>query len=186
MLDGAIPVCQRAAAGLGMNDLRIKWSNQPHSVEDCFIIMFPHDYFNHVINLTNANLPVSVRNFTKHEFMQCIGVLLTTALVNPGNIKNLWNTQESRLVPPFRVKERFGLGRDRFLSRLESTPSTGCANKDAQKDPWYLVKAVVYAFNECREINLVPGSENVIDESMGKWIPFLIILPKAYQNLPKS
>ena len=42
VLDGGIPVCQRAAAGLGMNDLRIKWSNQPHSVEDCFNIMFPH------------------------------------------------------------------------------------------------------------------------------------------------
>ena len=114
MLDAGIPVCQRAAAGLGMNDLRIKWSNQPYSVEDCFNIMFPHDYFNHVIDLTNVNLPVSVRNFTKHEFMQCIGELLTTALFNPGNIKNLWNTQEIKLVPPFRMKERFGLGRDRF------------------------------------------------------------------------
>ena len=71
------------------DDLGIKWPNLPHSVEDCFNIMFPHDYFNHVIDLTNANLPVRI--FTKHEFMQCIGVLLTTALVNPGNIKNLWN-----------------------------------------------------------------------------------------------
>lgn len=88
VLDGGISVCQRAAAGLGMNDLRIKWSNQPHSVDDCFN-MFPHDYFNYVINLTNANLPVCIRNFTKHEIIQCIGVLLTTALVNPANIKNL-------------------------------------------------------------------------------------------------
>ena len=40
VLDAGIPVCQRATAGLGMNDLRIKWSNQPHSVEDCFNIMF--------------------------------------------------------------------------------------------------------------------------------------------------
>eukprot|EP00731_Ephydatia_muelleri_P010818 Em0005g1404a len=39
VLDAGIPVCQRAAAGLGMNDLRIKWSNQPYSVEDCFNIM---------------------------------------------------------------------------------------------------------------------------------------------------
>ena len=48
-----------------MKDFCIKWSNQLHSVEDCFNIMFPHDYFNHVIDLTNANLPVSVNNFTK-------------------------------------------------------------------------------------------------------------------------
>ena len=89
-------------------------SNQPHSVEGCFNVMFPHDYFNHVIDLKNANLPVSVRKFTKHEFMQCIGVLLTIALVNSGNIKNLWNTQESRPVPPFRLKERFGMGHDQF------------------------------------------------------------------------
>eukprot|EP00731_Ephydatia_muelleri_P010816 Em0005g1402a len=32
VLDAGIPVCQRAAAGLGMNDLRIKWSNQPYSM----------------------------------------------------------------------------------------------------------------------------------------------------------
>ena len=186
MLDGAIPVCQRAAAGLGMNDLRIKWSNQPHSVEDCFNIMFPHDYFNHVINLTNANLPVSIRNFTKHEFMQCIGVLLTTALVNPGNIKNLWNTQESRLVSPFRMKERFGLGRDRFLDwKAHLQLVVPISREDVQKDPWYLVKAVVDAFNECREINLVPGSENVIDESMGKLIPFFDNIPEGIPKLTK-
>ena len=102
MLDAGIPVCQRAAAGLGMNELR---TNGPRSVEDCFNIMFPHNYCNHVIDLTNANRPVSV---TKHEFIQCIGVLLTTALVNPRNIKNLWNTHESRLVPPFRLKSDLG------------------------------------------------------------------------------
>ena len=127
MLDAGIPVCQRAAAGLGMNDFHIKLSNQPHSVEDCFNIMFPHDCFNHVIDLTNANLPVSVRKFTKHEFMQCIGVLLTTALVNPGNIKNLWNTLESRLVPPFHLKERFGW--DVIAFRTGNPPPTGCAKK---------------------------------------------------------
>ena len=40
------------------------------------------------------------------------------------------------------------------------------SREDAQKDPWSLVKAVIDAFNECRETNLVPGSENVINESM--------------------
>ena len=67
-----------------MNDLYIKWSNQPHSVEDCFNVMFPHDYFNHVIDLTNANLPVSVRNFTKHKYMQCIGVPIREYLQTSG------------------------------------------------------------------------------------------------------
>ena len=39
VFDAGIPVCQRAAAALGMNDLRIKWSNQPHSrllQQQCF------------------------------------------------------------------------------------------------------------------------------------------------------
>ena len=70
------------------------------------------------------------------------------------------------------MKERFGLGRDRFLDwKAHLQLAVPRSREDAQKDPWYLVKAVVDAFNECREINLAAGSENVIDESMGKWIP---------------
>ena len=80
--------------------------------------------------------------------MQCIGVLLTTAL---GNIKNLLNMQESRLVPPFRLKERFVLGRDRFQDwKAHLQLAVPRSREDAQKDPWYLVKAVVDAFNECQ------------------------------------
>eukprot|EP00731_Ephydatia_muelleri_P024414 Em0016g685a len=159
VLDGGIPVCQRAAAGLGMNDLRIKWSNQPHS---------------------------SVSGISQSMSSCNVGVLLITALVNPGNIKNLWNTQESRLVPPFRTKERFGLERDRFLDwKAHLQLAVPRSREDAQKDPWYLVKAVMDAFNECREINLVPGSENVIDESMGKVIPFFDYTPEGIPNLTK-
>ena len=67
------------------------------------------------------------------------------------------------------MKERFGLGRDCFLDwKAHLRLAAPRSREDAQKDPWYLVKALVDAFNECREINLVPGSENVIDESMGK------------------
>ena len=109
-----------------------------------------------MIDLTYVNLPVIVRNFTKHEFMQCIGVLLTIALVNPGNIKNIWNMQESRLVPPFHLKERFGLGGNRFQDwKAHLQLAVPRSREDAQKDPRYLVKAVMDAFNECRETNLV-------------------------------
>ena len=38
------------------------------------------------------------------------------------------------------------------------------------------------AFNECRETNLVPGSENVIDESMGKWI---LVFDNTPEGIPK-
>ena len=41
------------------------------------------------------------------------------------------------------------------------------------------------AFNGCREINLVLGSENVIDESMGKWIPFFCNTAEGIPKLTK-
>ena len=76
----------------------------------------------------------------KHEFIQCIGVLLTTALVNPGNIKNLWNTQENRLVPPFCLKERFGLGRDHVQDwKAHLQLAVPKSREDAQKELRYLV-----------------------------------------------
>ena len=71
------------------------------------------------------------------------------------------------------MKERFGLSRDHFIRWKASIQlPEPRSHDDASKDPWYLAKAVVDAFNECREASIVPGTENVIDESMGKWIPF--------------
>ena len=173
MLDLGISICQRAGAGLGMKNLQIKWPNEEHSVEDCFNIMFPHSYFDRVLELTNEHRAASTKLFSKHEFMQCISVLLTAALAKPDNIKNLWNTKATNLIPPFRMKERFGLSRDRFIQwKAFIQLAEPRSDDDARKDPWYLAKAVLDAFNECKRANIVPGTENVIDESMGKWIPF--------------
>ena len=179
MLVAGTQVCRQAAAGLGMNDLCIRWSNQTHSVEDCYNIMFPHDYFNHVLDLTNANLPVSVRNFTKHEFMQCIGVLLTTALVNPGNIKNLLNMQESRLVPPFRLKERFVLGRDRFQDwKAHLQLAVPRSREDAQKDPWYRKSVLLFS------LHVQSGSQSFI--LTGDPNPLVVPTPSSKPKLSAS
>ena len=78
------------------------------------------------------------------------------------------------------MKDRFGLSRDRFIQWKASiklaVPRSD--DDDPRKDPWYLAKAVVDAFNECRRrANIVPITENVIHESMGKWIPFFDNIP---------
>ena len=41
------------------------------------------------------------------------------------------------------------------------------------------------AFNECRRAKIVPGTENSIDESMGKWIPFFDNIPEGIPKLTK-
>ena len=131
-----------------------------------------------MLELTNEHGAVSTKLFSKHEFMQCIGVLLTAALAKPGNIKNLWNTNATNLIPPF--------SRDRFIQWKASIKlAKPRSDDDARKEPWCLAKAVIDAFNECRRENIVPGTENVIDESMGKWIPFFDNIPEGIPKLTK-
>ena len=68
------------------------------------------------------------------------------------------------------MKEQFVLSQDHFIQWKASIQlaEPRSDDDDASKDPWYLAKAVVGAFNECRKANIVPGTKNVIDENVGK------------------
>ena len=84
-------------------------------------------------------------------------------------------------------RERFGLSRDRFIQWKASIKfAEPISDDDARKDHWYLAKAVMVAFKDCRRANMVLGTANVIDGSMGKLIPFLNHIRVEYKVLPDA
>ena len=112
----------------------------------------------------------------------CLDVLYGRTLHSMGRIKDLWHTRDDGFVPPFRMRERFGLARDRFIDwerYLKIWPPSDSDNK------WKYIQPLVTAFNATRRKFVEQGTEVVIDESMGKWIPFFANTPEGVSHLSK-
>ena len=86
-----------------------------HDEEACFNHMMPIDFWMDCLRWTNDSLPDNVAAFSEHEHWMCLGVLYERTLHPMGRIKDLWRTRDDGFVPPFRMRERFGLARDRFI-----------------------------------------------------------------------
>ena len=87
-----------------------------------------------------------------------------------------WHSKDDGFVPPLRIRERFGLARDRFLNwerYLKIWPGGEPVNT------WDYIQPFVNAFNSYKRQFVEPGTEVVTDESMGKWIPF-------FENTPET
>ncbi|KAL5516031.1 hypothetical protein EMCRGX_G001287 [Ephydatia muelleri] len=81
-----------------------------------------------------------------------------------------------------RMRERFGLARDRFIDwerYLKIWPPSDSDNK------WKYIQPLVTAFNATRRKFVEQETEVVIDESMGKWIPFFANTPEGVSHLSK-
>ncbi|KAL5484079.1 hypothetical protein EMCRGX_G020521 [Ephydatia muelleri] len=118
----------------------------------------------------------------EHEHWMCLGVLYARTLHPMGRIKDLWRTRDDVFVPPFRMRERFGLARDRFIDWerfLKIWPPGDSDNK------WKYIQPLVDAFNALQRKFVEQGTEVVIDESMGKWIPFFENTPEGVPHLSK-
>ena len=75
-----------------------------------------------------------------------------------------------------------GLSRDRFLywkKYLKLWPPT------VNEHTWDSVRGLISAFNTTRMQNVKPGTEVVMDESMGKWIPMFQGTPEGVPHLTK-
>ena len=153
-----------------------------HSEYDCFLAMFPVSYFSSCLAWTNGSLPSTLDHFTEYEHWQCIGVLLGTSLAYGCNIRELWGTKDDGFCPPFNLGSRFNLARDRYLSwkrYLKLWPP------DHSDNPWYMAHSLIHAFNQRRREVVEPGTECIIDESMGMWKPFFENTPEGIPSLRK-
>ena len=186
-LQGGVTECQRAKDGWRYAETRIRWQGALaetvwHDEEACFNHMMPIDFWMDCLQWTNNSLPDNVAAFSEHEHWMCLGVLYARTLHPIGRIKDLWRTRDDGFVPPFRMRERFGLARDRFIDWerfLKIWPPGDSDNK------WKYIQPLVDAFNALRRKFVDQGTEVVIDESMGKWIPFFENTPEGVPHLSK-
>ena len=55
----------------------------------------------------------------------------------------------------------------------------------APDNPWYMAHSLIHAFNQRRREVVEPGTECIIDESMGMWKPFIENTPEGIPSLRK-
>ena len=110
--------------------------------------------------------------------LQC--ALLGTSLAYGCNIRELWGTKDDGFCPPFNLGSRYNLARDRYLSwrrYLKLWPP------DHSDNPWYMAHSLIHAFNQRRREVVEPGTECIVDESMGMWKPFFENTPEGIPSL---
>ena len=74
--------------------------------------------------------------------------------------------RDDGFVPPYRMRERFDLARDRFIDWERFLKIWSPGDSD---NKWKYIQPLVDAFNALRRKFVEQGTEVVIDESMGKW-----------------
>ena len=104
ILQRGMAECQRTKDGWRFAETRVRWQERWaetdwHDEEACFNHMMPIDYWVDC----------------EHEHWMCLGVLYGRTLHPMGRIKDPWRTRDDGFVPPFRMRECFGLARDRFI-----------------------------------------------------------------------
>lgn len=114
---------------------------------------------------TNASLPDTVKPFSKHEYVQCLGILCGKCMIG-GPIKDLWKRKDTGFIPPLRVTERFHLSRDRYLDWVKFVRFCACGDG---AEPFDKIKLLIDAWNRHRDSVYVPGTDIVVDESMSQF-----------------
>ncbi|EKX49178.1 hypothetical protein GUITHDRAFT_48120, partial [Guillardia theta CCMP2712] len=102
--------------------------------------------------------------------LQFMGVLFMRTLHPHGPIRSLWGSDYDSASPPVDLGKRFGVSRCRFeqwRKHIKFAPPYAYITDNA----FNCIRPLIHAFNANRLQTIRPGSELILDESMGKWIP---------------
>lgn len=182
---------QRTACGYAFRQTTIRWpahiqvlARKPEI--DCWQFLFPWSFFfgtnrsvGSCLLWTNDNLPPDVTPFTVHEWVQFIGLLYGRTLVPKGRMRYMWGHDRPGFVPSMDVGRRFGISRRRYETwrkYLKFWPPSA----DHAQNRFDMIRPLVEAFNQNRIETINAGSELVIDESMGKWRPYIQVRRRYY------
>jgi len=173
---------QRLSSGFAMRKTVIRWTPALQILDektpfDCWKFLLPWKYFfgdcdetECCLLWTNNSLPGNVKPFTVHEWLQFIGVLFMRTLHPHGPIRSLWGSDYDLASPPVDLGKRFGVSRFRFeqwRKHIKFAPPYAYITDNA----FNCIRPLIHAFNANRLQTIRPGSELILDESMGKWIP---------------
>ena len=122
---------------------------------DIFLLMFPPQQLQHIINLTNKNLrKQGLRATTKGEIIKYFGIIILGTRFEFKARRDLWNVRsKSRFIDPPRFGEKTGMGRVRFddlwsAMRFSDQSEEREPGEDSSIYRWKLVDDFIKNFNE--------------------------------------
>ena len=143
---------------------------------DIFLLMFPPQQLQHIINLTNTNLrKEGQRDTTKGEIVKFFGIIILGTRFEFRARRDLWNTtSKSEFIDPPRFGQKTGMGRERFdhlwsAIRFSDQPAEREPDEDSSVYRWKLVDDFVKHFNEYRAGTYSPSDCLCVDESICRW-----------------
>ena len=150
-------------------------TNRNLSRLDAFMMMFPQQHLNDMIEMANSNLDrEGLARTTMGELVKFFGIIIMMTRVKMKARRDLWNTSaRSRYLPAYNFGA-MGMSRHRWDQlwkhiRWSEQPSTRPEGMTHERWRWKLISDFVDQFNEHRATRFIPSDIVCIDESMSKW-----------------
>ena len=150
-------------------------TNRNLSRLDAFMMLFPREQFNAMIEMTNRNLAKEgLDQTTLGELVKFIGVIIMMTRVKMRVRRDLWNTSaRSRYLPAYNFGS-MGLSRHRWEQlwkhvRWSEQPPSRPQGMTHERWRWSLISDFVDRFNEHRATRFIPSDALCMEESMSKW-----------------
>eukprot|EP00960_Hanusia_phi_P064213 765731-Hanusia_phi.AAC.1 len=173
---------QRSSDQFGMKQTSIRFSTSllswdESSYIDFWKLMFPWRFFfgggnetECCLAWTNRKLPTPIQPFSVHEWVQFIGVLYAKTQHPQGDLGLLWSRKSFGTCAPLDFGSRFNVSRARFEAWKKHVVFwPPCV--DIPRNNFDFIRPLIDAFNQNRLRTINPGTELVIDEGIGKWMP---------------
>ncbi|XP_051167804.1 uncharacterized protein LOC127285709 [Leptopilina boulardi] len=133
---------------------------------DYWMLFFPSEDIDLILQCTNANLRDKRKIITKGEFYKTIGIMYAMTVNVLHSRRDYWSTQDN-LFPAPAFGKRFGQGYHRFEEILNSMAFSIPAHEN--NDKWKLVRPFIeMTVSKCRDV-FSPGYKITVDESMFAW-----------------
>ena len=140
-----------------------------------FLMLFPPEQLQLILQLTNNELVMARKNYTMAgEIVQFFGVMLLVTQFEFGSQASLWSNTSTNKYIPAPSFGLTGMPRKQFddlwmCIRFSDQPHNCPSEMTSEQYCWRLVYDFVKNFNEHRAQNFSPSDENCVDESMSRW-----------------
>ena len=161
--------------GWGICSDKVETTKTHTHVLNIFLMLFPPDQLQLILQLTNNELAMARKNYTTAgEIVKFFGLMLLVTWFEFGSQASLWsNTSTNKYIPA----PSFGLTgmpqkqfNDLWMCiRFRDQPRNCPSDMTSEQYRWRLVDDFIKNFNEHQVQNFSPLDEICVDESMSRW-----------------
>ena len=140
-----------------------------------FLMLFPPQQLQLILQLTNNELAIARKNYTTAgEIVKFFGVMLLVTRFEFGSWASLWSNVTTNKYIPAPSFGLTGMPWKRFddlwmCIRFSEQPPNRPSDMTSEQYRWRLVDDFIKNFNEHRAQNFFPSDEICVDESMSRW-----------------